>query len=298
VEDPPFGTAFHPLGVTHEGRRYALLQNKTSPGYFQTIGLPILRGRIYTDEEMRTKAPVAVISAQVARDFWPGEDPIGDTLARVTPSFAKVRVIGVAGEAIERTWPPNYHRAPSIYRPLDNLLFARLIVRMSSAPEIPPRPVEAALRALDPGRQITASLVRDGLRDARRGPAIFASVAAIIGVLALVLAVVGVAGVTAFVVGQRRREIGIRLAIGANRWQVVRGVFGDNMRPVVTGLVIGLALAAGAATVISRALIVSAFDPLSYVLAVVALLGSAAVGVLLPARRAAHVDPAAVLRDS
>jgi ABC-type antimicrobial peptide transport system permease subunit len=126
----------------------------------------------------------------------------------------------------------------------------------------------------------------------------FASLAGLAGGLALLLSVLGLAGVTAFVVGQRTHEIGVRMAIGATARDVVRGVLRDGLRPVVAGLAIGLVIALLSSHLIAGVLYgVSARDPIAVASAVVVLLATATVAVIVPARRAARVDPAVVLRE-
>ena len=142
-----------------------------------------------------------------------------------------------------------------------------------------------------------AATVRDGLDRALQAPRLFATVAGILGAIALGLAVTGVFGLTAFSVEQRTGKIGVRLAVGADAADVVRLMLRDSLRPVVAGLAVGLLVALAASRVLTVFLYgVSARDPLSILGAVVILLGAAVLAAALPARRGTRVDPAAVLR--
>jgi putative ABC transport system permease protein len=298
VEDPPYGSGFHPLAATLDGRRYPLVQNKCSPDYFQAAGLRLQQGRTFAADEAGSNAPVAVITSALARDFWPSGDALGSTLARVKRSLNDVRVIGIVTDSTPKIWPPNYARAATIFRPLDDPEMARMIVRVSEGSPAPLQAIRDAGGAVDLRRRPRLASLTEGIQRELQGPRLFASGAAVIGGLALTLAVIGIFGVTTFVVNQRRREISIRMAIGASRGHVVRSVFTQGMRPVVIGLAVGLGLAFFGTEAIERALAgISARDPLSVSAATAVLLTAAGLGVLIPARKAACVDPAAVLKE-
>lgn len=300
VEHPPFDNAFHPLGTTWNGRRYPLLENRTSATYFETIGFRVLEGRVYTADEVVSHAPVAVITSKLARDVWPNGDAIGASLGRIQPGYLDdVRVIGIVSDAAPTIAPPNYSGAPTIFRPIADLEVARAVIKLADS-NAPARAIQDALAPIDPDRKPRVGSVRDGIERQLEGPRTFAMVAGALGGLALTLAVIGMAGVTAFVVGQRRREIGIRLALGARRSDVVRTVFVAAFRPTAIGLATGVGLALLATPIIRPALNagVSARDPLAYAGAIAILTIAAGMGVWMPARRAADVDPVVVLKNS
>lgn len=298
VEDPPYGHGFHAVAATLEGHRYPLLQNKCSPDYFQTAGLRLQQGRTFTADEAGSNASVAVITSALARDFWPSGDALGSTLARVKSSLNDVQVIGIVTDSAPKIWPPNYARAATIFRPLDDPELARMIIRVAEGSPAPQQAIRDSVSAVDLGRQPRLASLTEGIQRELQGPRLFASGAAVIGGLALTLAVIGIFGVTTFVVNQRRREISIRMAIGASRGHVVRSVFTQGMRPVVIGLAVGLGLAFFGTEAIERALAgISARDPISLSAATAVLLTAASLGVLIPARKAARVDPAAVLKE-
>ena len=282
--------------LQRNGVPYVTSQHETLADYFSTIGLRIVRGRGYTAEEVASKARVAVVSETLARDFWPDQDPVGQTLTSIDGSSDVV--IGVVSDAI--TARLHSRNAAAVYRPMpDGGEPGEIVVRAAGAPEALVPALRHTLQALDPATRLDITLIGARLQQEAEEPRILAGLSAALAALALGLAIVGIYGVTAFVTGQRTREIGLRIAIGASRADVMRLLLWDNMRPVA----IGLAAGAGTALLGSRLLAgnlygVGANDPLAFASAIGILLMSAAAAVFIPARRAAHVDPAFVLRQS
>jgi len=302
VYPPPFSDAIHPVGSDARGHR--IMQVWTSAEYFRTAGITLLRGRIYTADEVKSRAPVAVITASLTRDFFGGEDPINSLLDRVVAKAGRasdgagtLRVIGVVNDV--RTARLIEPGTGVIYRPVtSNQQLADAVVRASAGPASTFLPLEQALRPL--GVPVTVSRLSDGYQEHQVEPARrLVSIAAAIGAFALVLAIIGLFGVTAFVVGQRTREIGIRMAVGATRGDVGRLIVRDAMRPVLIGLIAGVGLALLGTRAIAATLYggVSPRDPLAFVSAVVVLLATACVATAIPARRAARIDPAVTLRE-
>jgi putative ABC transport system permease protein len=290
--------------LTRNGVRYKAYLNETPEDYFSTLGLRFVRGRAYTTEEVRARAKVVVISETLARDFWPGQDPVGQPLTPLDGSTDTV--VGVVADAITAAL---YARsAAAVYRPLQRVeagpsgsfqVLPSIVVRTGGAPEAVVPAIRDTLQALDPRVRLDIGLVATGLQNEVEEPRILAVVAGALATLALGLALVGIYGVTTFVTGQRTREIGLRIAIGASRGDVVRLLLEDSLRPVA----IGLAAGAGVALVASRLIAVvfygvGASDPMAFASAIAVLLVSAAAAVFIPARRAARVDPAFVLRQS
>ena len=235
-----------------------------------------------------------MINETLAAAFWPGTDPVGQTLAAVSGS--NDLVVGVAADAI--TGRLREGRAAALYRPLGSLEAARLIVRAAGAPEAVVPAIRAALQPLDPGLRLDVSLVAAELENELEEPRIMATLAGGLAALALALAIVGIYGVTSFMTGQRTREIGLRIAVGAGRADVVRLLLWDGLRPVVLGLTAGAAVALLASQLLAGILYgVSAHDPVAFAVAVMVLLTSAAGAVCAPAWRAARADPAFVLRQ-
>ena len=298
VQHPPFAPSYNPVAATLNGGRYRLVRNETAANYFDVAGFRLLQGRTYTDAEVASGARVAVITAGLARDFWPDGDAVGSSLERVVDGFKEIQVIGVVSDAVPHVSSPGYSGAQAIYRPLSARTAPRMVVASTSASSVALRAIKEGLSALDARRVVTVHVVREDMERGTQWSRTFVSMAAIVGAVALLLAVVGVFGVTAFVVEARRREIGIRLAIGASRMDVVMTMYWQGMKPVVIGLAVGLGLALLGSQLFSWALYAntSPRDPLSFVAAAVVLLLATGAGVFIPARRAARVDPALSLR--
>ena len=291
----PYGGARTVTNMVRDGGDYEVSSNHVQPDYFSTLGLRIIRGRTFTDAEVTGGAKVVIVSETLARDYWPNQDPVGQTLK----AFDETNdlIVGVASNAI--TEHLRERGSAMLYRPLREYESARLIVRTPAAPEGMVPPVREALQAVDPRLRLDVSLVAARLRDQREEPQILASLAGGLAALALGLAIVGIYGVTSFVTGQRTREIGVRVAIGASRSDVLRLLLRDHLKPVAIGIAAGAVTALLAGQLLSGILFgVGGRDPLAFTIAIGILLLSAAVAVFIPARRAARVDPAFVLRQS
>ena len=292
---PPYGGENALRELKRNGVRYQAYLHETLADYFSTIGLRIVRGRAYTPAEVTAGARVVVISETLARDFWPGQDPVGQTLAPFDGSTDTV--IGVASDAI--TARLRERSAAALYRPLQSVEAGRLVVRAGGAPEALVPAIRNALQALDPRVRLDFTLVAAALQNEVAEPRIMATLAGALATLALGLAIVGIYGVTTFVTGQRTREIGLRIAVGASRGDVLRLLLEDSLRPVAIGLAAGAVVALLASQLLAGILYgVDARDPLAFASAIAGLLVSAAAAVFIPARRAARVDPAFVLRQS
>jgi predicted permease len=302
---PPFGNGS--ASQVLNGRR--IHRNETSPEYFGTLGIPVIRGRVYTADEARTAAPVAVISAAIARELWRGEDPIGATLERVwgpgDPAGAApaglmrrpagTRVIGVVSDAMTGLTGANPR---TIYLPLaQTACCARLIVRArGDAAAIMP-PIREALQALDSTVRVSTALAADGWRRELEGPKILAALATFVGAMALTLAVIGLFGITAFAVEHRIHEMGVRRALGATGGQLRTLLLRETLRPIVIGAIGGVLLSVLAGHLIEGALYgISSRDPFAIATAVVVLLASSVAAILVPTGRASRIDPAQLLK--
>lgn len=293
----PFGGSYGRVQrIQSAARQHAIYFNETSSGYFDAVGLTLVRGRTYTVQEVATGAGVAVITERLARSLWPGQDALGATLELVDAELAATQVIGIVADAVTLTMDLD---ADALYRPLapEKGIYSRLVVRVEGDATILAKRVLEAVTAMDPSVLPTATPVGEALEQALLLPRGFAKMSAALGVIALGLAVTGVFGLTAFAVEQRVGEIGLRLAVGAESADVARLMLRDGLRPVLAGLVAGL-LAAMAATRFLTAVLhgVDALDPLSILAATLVLTGAAAAAAAVPARRAARLDPAIALR--
>jgi hypothetical protein len=289
------GLSTWPPGTTL-GDPDRLVFDGTDAQYFAAAGLRLIRGRTYTAAEVRARQPVAVVNARVVREHWGTADPIGATLERVSRRHAHVHVIGVVADAY--MFGLQAAATPIVYVPGVPEPMASMIVRVRD-PQESLAAIQQALVGLSPAVKPSAFVVADRFDREMARPRGVAIVAAGIGVLALGLSLVGLFGVTAFLVGARTREIGIRMALGARTSEIVRGVVGDGMRPVLIGLAAGALAALLAGRVIAGMLYgISAHDPIAVGGGIAVLLITTTIAVLLPARRAMRVDPAVTLRDS
>jgi predicted permease len=293
---PPFGEGHNVRVFRRDGSTYRTYTNDTDAEFFSTIGLRVVRGRTYTREEVAARAHVAVISETLARDFWPGENPVGQTMARYEEESSRV-IIGVVSDAIAARM--REMSSATVYLPIRNPEDANIIVRSAGAPEAMVPALRDVLQPLDSQVRLDVTLVSTGLQRQLDEPRIMATLAGGLALLALGLAVVGIYGVTTFVTGQRTREIGLRIAVGASRADVVRLLLVDSLRPVAIGLAAGAVVALLASQVFAGVLYgVGPRDPVAFAGATVILLAAAAAAIVIPTRRAARVDPAFVLRQS
>jgi predicted permease len=308
VHAPPLEASAHSKSrFTRGGRPYLVTENMGSADYLAAAGLRMIRGRSFTSEEIsatppaesvRTRPPVAVISETLVRDYWGESDPIGTSLDRVDPKLAGTYVIGVVADAI--TYRLEEPRTPAIYYPLSPMAgYATIVVRVQEKPEAFVEHVRSAGKAVDSRVSASAWLATRSIDRAQRQAAMLATLGGLGGGLALALAVLGVFSVTAFVVGQRTREIGLRMAVGASASRIVRLLLREGLRPVVVGLIVGLIAAIAGSRVLAAALFgLSPYDPLALTAAVAVLLTAGVAAILIPARRASRVDPAKTLREA
>ena len=278
-----------------DGEEVMAYYNQIGPAYFETMGIPLVRGRGVTSRDVAGQPAVAVINETMARRYWPGRDPIGTTIR-----FGRgpVTIVGVARDGKYSRLseePRNYLYLPALqnYRP-DLLLH----VKTDADPSLVVPAVRAAVRELDPNLPLfDVRTVEEHMRISTFIVRMAASMLGLFGILGGLLAGVGLYGVIAFNAAQRTREIGLRMALGADRGQVVWLVLRDGFALAAIGIAAGLALAFGAGRLVAGQLTgVSGADPVSFA-GTAALLGTvAAVACLLPARRASALNPLTALR--
>ncbi len=290
--------------------------DRVSANYLQNLGMPILRGRGFTEADNETTAPVAIVNEAFVKRFFKGsEDPLEQHFGLDMPENAGTfRIVGVVRDAKFAGWGLDRPARPMFYAPLaqnvdyKSELMQRLELRshfigaIMLVTEAPPGAIEPvltkALAEVDPNLTIisvrTMQQQVDFMFDQERA---VAGLAGLFGMVALLLAAVGLYGVTAYTVAQRTQEIGIRMALGADRAQVVRLVLAGASRRVLVGLVLGLPLAVGAGRLIAAQLYgVSSWDPLALSVAAGALAISAFFAAIIPASRAASISPMKALR--
>lgn len=265
------------------------------PGYFAAMGIP-LRGREFTSRDVTDAPPVAIISAALAERYFPNDDPIGRTLIMRSFGEEPHTIVGVAGDVktfgLDAEAGFVFYGAATQY-PTWNPMS---LVWRSSAPSIDT--VRASLRSIDPNVPLSAVRSMDALFERSMGPRRFNLylLTAFAGV-ALALAAIGLFGVMAYLVSQRTREIGVRLALGATRGEVFRQILGRGMALAGAGAALGIGAALALSQVMETLLFsVSRRDPITFIAVPVALVIVAGLACYLPARRAMRVDPVVALR--
>jgi putative ABC transport system permease protein len=290
-----------------EGQPAANAQNmprayvhRVSPDFFSTLRIPLVAGRTFSDAEVTPTSSAVVVSERVVKRFWPGQDPVGKRvkfgqLASNTPWLS---IVGVVGEVKYRGLPENPTGDPDIYLPFaDRNSLVAIALRTSVPPSSIVASARAAIRAADPSIAVFSVATMDELVSGQTSQSRFTMwLMGIFAASALMLAVVGIYGVMSYLVTQRTREIGIRLALGAGGRDILRLVVGNGARMIGAGIAIGVVAAFALQRLVSTLLFgVTAADGAS-VLAVVVLAVVALVACYLPALRATRVDPLNALR--
>src|SRR6266481_5165773 len=273
-----------------------------SPDYLKTLGVTLIKGRLIDETDRAGKPPVVVISEELARQAWPGEDPLGKRIKRVRAdqNFPWMTVIGVVKNVKEDLFNYRINR-PVWYVPfaqLENNFSVNLVVRTSSDPARVTAPVREAIHAVDPDQPVSNVMTMNenlaGVLVTERFSAILMSALAASGLL---LAALGLYGVMAYSVSQRTAEIGVRVALGAQRIHVLRLILGHGAKLTLLGVVIGVAAAWALTRLLSGLLFeVKATDPATFLSISLLLVSIALIACFLPARRALSVDPVIALR--
>jgi len=268
----------------------------TSDGFFSAMGIPLIAGRDLAATDRAESPLVVVVNQAFAKKFFAGRNPVGQSLEF---GNTKVPVVGLVGDvhqtSVDETPEPRmYMSVLQIFRVRMNL-----VVRTNEDPAIMIKRVEDAIHSVEPLQTITAAFTLDqAVGEAVARPRLLTVLLGLFGVMGLVLGALGIYGVLAYLVTQRTREIGVRLALGAQRRDVLSMVVGSGLRLAGLGVVLGLAGALALTRVMQGVLYgVTASDPLTFSAVAVALLVVAAFASWLPARRATRVDPLVALRS-
>jgi predicted permease len=269
------------------------------PRYFETLGVPIVAGRALDERDRSPQAPAAVVNRELARLFFPGENPVGKSI-RNGSDRPPLEIVGVAGDVkynrLRDAAPPTFYLTYR-ERPTapDEMQFQ---VRLAGDPG----PVMAAIRetvaSLDPALPVvdlqTQADAIDGALSVER---VFAILTGAFASLALALAAIGLYAALAFSVARRTREIGVRIALGATASRIRASVMRDALAQTLTGIAAGVVGSIAFSRVLRSQLFgLSAFDPAVLAIAAAVLLSSGALAAWLPARRASSVDPMTALR--
>ena len=306
----PFGSSNTLATVQAEGSVFDSASSANhrlvTSGYFDALGIPLVRGRRIAPSDVAGSLPVAVISESMANRFWPGEDPIGRRVRQTSSEGTPwVTVVGVVGDVQERdglaeTWYLPYAQGAQFMAVSFSTLRIVVVARGASGDPAPViQSLRRVIRRLDPTLPIFDVATLRDLHSAEYGTArLGASISGAFAGLGLLLAAIGIYGVISYATGRRRREIGVRMALGARSEDVLRDVLTRGGSLVAIGLAIGVVIALASARLVSSLLSeVPPHDPITFI-GVAVVLGS--VGLLaayLPARRAARIDPMQALRE-
>jgi putative ABC transport system permease protein len=281
----------------------AAVEHIVSPDYFKTLRIPLLAGRPFGEQDGLGLPPVAIISESVARQLWAGKNPIGQTLD--WNGARQHEVVGVVGDirgAGGQARGGSLDREPSaaVYfsatqMPLNAMT---VVVRTSGEPSAIVPAIARAVRDIDPAQPVSqVRRLRDWLDESTAQPRFTTTLSGVFALVALLLAAVGVYGVLSYSVSQRTQEIGVRMAIGAERAQIIRLVLRGGMGWAFTGITIGLLGAFALSRVLGSLLFeVTAHDPITYSTVGVMLALVAMLACYIPAARATRIDPVIALR--
>jgi predicted permease len=288
--------------------------DRVSPHFFETVGQPVLRGRGFTDQDTATSQKVAVVNQAFVKKFFPKEDPLGRRFGVFDQKYSSsFEVVGIVADAKYNN--PHDEIRPMYFRPLNqqlagltepNFIMAEgrslYINSVTLHFQRPPQNLDATARriltTINPNLTlITLTSLDDQIADNFNQERLIARLTMLFGLLALVLASVGLYGITSYQVARRTSEIGLRMALGANRANVVRMVLRGAVSQAALGLAIGIPIAILAARSMADQLYkVRSYDPLSMAIAIAVLSLSATVAGFIPARRAANIEPMVALR--
>jgi predicted permease len=278
------------------------LNRTADPGYFTAMQIPLVAGRFFTDQERLDRDHYLVISKKFADQFFSGENPIGRHVTVPSLNNATYEIVGVVGDTVFNVTEPEPIKA-TMYFPIlsgipDQASAATIVVRTAGDPLPLSIPVQQQVAALDPALPVYDILTMQQILGKSTATQSFsATLVLAFATLSLLLAAIGLYGVLSYLVAQRNTEIGIRMALGAQRAEVLRLVLFDGLRPVFLGLVVGLAGGATAALFIRSILYgTSPLDPIVLSVMVTSLLLTAVIACVLPAIRASKIEPMQALR--
>jgi putative ABC transport system permease protein len=275
-----------------------------SPGYFRTMGIRVLRGRPFSDRDTASSEPVAIVDESFARRFWPGQDPVGKriSVAEDPKPDDWMTIVGVVEGVHQES--PAAPKLLTLYQPFSQvqvpffLQTTTVVVRTDANLQTIATALRASVREVDRNQPIRTLATMDELLDASTAePRFHTRVLSVFSSIAFLLAMIGIYGVIAYSVTQRTREIGVRMAVGAQAADILKLIIGRSAMLVAAGIVLGTAGAFAATRVLRNFLFeVDPTDPVTFagvaiLLALIALFAS-----YLPARRAARIDPMTALR--
>ncbi len=298
---PPLGggaaRTFIPEGWEDTEGKYTATTT-VSPGYFETLGVPLLQGRDFTAFDDADSRPVAIINEATKRMFWPDEDAVGKRFHYITEEIGQIEVIGVVADVVSAIGQPvqaiSYTPAKQRFQG-----FMSLHVRTDGDPEPVLAEVQGLIRQVDRDMPTTnPATIEQTLANALQQSRVIAGLLGTLGSLGLVLALIGTYGLMSYSVDQRRREIGIRVALGAQGNDIMRLIIRQGMVLVGIGVALGVLLSFGATRLFATLLFgVSTTDAVTFVGVPALLMLVGLIASYLPARRVLRVDPVTALRS-
>jgi len=304
----PFGGNWSTSSFTVEGYQPPPNSNgpwgdarAVTPGFLAAIGVPLLKGRMFTDQDREGSPAVAIVDDEAVRRYWPDTDPIGKRITYGDPADSSTRWIEIVG-VVRHTLHEGLDAKPrlQVYRPLAQraLPFLGVVARTTGDPLSTVNAVRSAVRSVDADVPLAQINTMDALIEGSTGSRRFSML--LLGgfaALAMVLASIGLYGIMSYMVTQRSRELGVRVALGANTRDVLGLVLGQGAKLAFAGVAIGLVASFAVTRVMTQMLFnVSATDPVTFVAISLLLIAVALVASYLPARRATKVDPIVALR--
>src|SRR5262245_45006665 len=275
-----------------------------SPNYFATIGVPLTSGREFIERDLDSSSRVVIINESLARRAFPGQNPVGRQLRLLSglnrENGEPLEIIGVAKDSTHHKLGEEIE--PLLYRPIKQYFGYRggyvvLFVRTRREPAAILPPVADLIKSLNPGVGFSQYMLADNIARQTLPSRIASAFFGLFGALGLLLAAVGISGALAYAVARRTKEIGVRMALGADRAAVLSMIIREGLALTLAGVVAGLLLALALTRSLASYLYgVSAADPLTYLATTLILIVVALLACYFPARRAADVDPMTALR--
>jgi predicted permease len=296
-EDDIFSIPEHPPLAPGAALPDALFRT-ADPGFFSALQIPLLQGRFFTSDDRAGRPKTVIISRMLAQQYFPGENPLGKHLHVVPYGNADHEIVGVVDDTLYQVGQPG---KPTMYFPVLNGasdLRLTLAVRAASDPLTFSIPIQKQIAQLDPELPVSDVLTMQQIIEQSLGNAsLSASLVLAFAVLSLMLASVGLYGVLSYLTTQRTVEIGVRMALGAQRIQVVHLMLSDGLRPALYGLALGIAASAVAARLIQSMLYgTRPLEPTIFAIVAATLMVVAVFACLVPAWRASRIDPMQALR--
>ena len=297
VSKVPLSRGYHQttFRLPHNEQSYEADMNTVSPEFFSLLGIPVVSGRTFTQAELNPPTRAVIVTEATARRFWPGQNPVGRTIVM---DRDVAEIVGIAMDAqVSRIGSTE---SSYLYLPATASHERRrltVLVRSDTGFEMLAASIRRAMGLLDDSLVAQIQPLRANLEIWRTGSRAVAILSGSVSVLAVLLASIGVYGVVSYLVTRRRREVGIRMTLGATPQALQGLILRETLRPVCAGLLIGLVGAAATSQVLESSLFgISPFDPIAFFAAGMFLLAVASVATLVPVREALKLDPMTALR--